>query len=417
MNLTIDRRDFLVSSTSSVAALIFTGKTLKAQHVEKAENKVYEISEIITERKRIPKPNISAFYKVNTQERFYIVRYKDGSFHAAYDESSNQKNPIFSNALNLNGQLIAHVDASNIGLPGGFEIYSTRGSYSVEYNRGLKHLTPLLYIPSHTSVEPVYVKNIKDGIKQVPEELLKIFKRNNIQIMITEDIDDSYYYYYPSWKTQDSLKKIDPKKPWLERIKNGDVVKWIDNRKYLNVGAIYTDKTAIIPQKYVKYGTNEIIDRKDLKDPKDLFRTIFHELGHALDDIYDFSDTDGFKKAHIIDKKKLSEEEEKKVGYFYNSRSETFAELFAVLLHKTSKEKAAAMIIAFPSVAEHMRTNILPRFNIKLSKDSIQELKKSISGKLIELKDIAGTLIIPDLTQELMPSSHIERQNYIRILG
>ncbi len=366
------------------------------------------ISEIVVDRDRFQEEHIGkydAFYKVDTGNKgwFYIARKQeartDTIFVPAFDGNEKKKGMLFLPPPE-NSTLVSTVDAKEIGLSGAFEIYDKNGWYYVNYK-----FSPLILTPNHTKVTSTFLLNIERELQKFPSKLTNELTKNGIRIMIAGNVQDAYYHYYPSWKQYDNSLIVDPKKPAYEMTKNG----FRDNRKYANTGGMFIDRKVVIPQRYTVYGTNEIYDYATSNYWTK--RVLYHELGHAIDYVYEaaFSDTDGFRAAHSADIKPFTEGDINDLAYFYRSRSETFAHLTASLLGGLSRDESAKMLSKFPRCAEHIRQNVLPRFDVELTKEKIRKniypgyLKADKQTKLSNafLHEV-NVIIPPDFPQEFV---------------
>ena len=274
----------------------------------------YKITEVITDPERIGS-KYDAYYKVETNKEgyFYIARQKNGRtdtlFGASFDLNEKNKGLVFPDPIDNSG-LVALVDAKEAGLNGVFEIYDNNAGYIVQYN-----FSPLISTPGHTTVSSTYLIDMENMLRKLPSSYTAEIAKQGIRVLMAKNVEDAYYYYYPSWKREDDSKVVDPKRPPYEFTENG----YRDYRKYANIGGLYIDRKAIIPQTYIRYGTNdEIIDYA--KSVDDTRYVAYHELGHGFDDLYysRFSDSKEFKKAHSKDISTFSKEDKDRLIYFYN---------------------------------------------------------------------------------------------------
>ena len=210
----------------------------------------------------------------------------------------------------------------------------------------------LVVIPDHTSIDQVYERNICDAMNQFPSGLSSALFENGIRIKLAGNVHDAYYYYYPRWKEDDYSRPVDPNKPIPPMLEKKDGV-WIDNRKHENWGGVYIDKRMVLPQQFIEYGTNNVIDRTNSK--AEIKAAVFHESWHGIDDLYKFSDDEYFIRAYNQDKEKFSEEKEKEMAYFVMSGAEAFAEIATALTGGLPKERAKVLLDAFPLTAEHIK--------------------------------------------------------------
>ncbi len=358
----------------------------------KSTNVNYSITEVITDPEKIDRDKYDAYYKVDTKNKgnFYIVQSSEGRtsalFYCAYKEKEKNDGFVFPEPENPNTP-VAVVSAKSSGLDGIFEIYDKNGAYKVNYK-----FSPILYTPDHSQVNSKYLFNMEKILRSFPERLVAEFNSRGIRVLIAKDIQDSYYAYYPSWKFHDDTHPPDPNLPILEKTENG----WKDNRRYANIGGLYIDSTAIMPQQWIKYGTSdEIIDRSDKFVATKA--TVFHELGHALDYINSspFSDTESYKTAYSKDVKNIAEDKQEAVAYFLMARREAFAELTAALTGGLPKNRAALMLSTFPQAAENIRKRVLPTFGVEISIDDIKKdiypdylSKKTKTASLEETKEL-----------------------------
>lgn len=368
---------------------------------KKFDNKHY-ITEVITDPDKswdYQGARVDTLYKVDTKNKgwFYIARYKysgtDTAFAARFDQEHLKKGLVFPRAIDKDTP-VATVSAREAGLNGTFEVYEIDNWYYVKYK-----FSPLLYIPNHTSVSSTYLVNLENVLRKLPSQFTSELAKQNIQVMTGWDHNDVYYYYHPSWQNEDAFKPHDPTKPAYEITENG----YIDRRKHMHVGGYFLDNQAVMPQHYVDYYTSEFFDYTNNKE--EIMRVLSHELGHALDYAYSstgFSSLEGFQAAHTADTKTFSEEDKKKLVYFYNSRIEAFAELTGALLGGFTKERAAIMLHKFPKCAEFVREDILPRIKVNISIEQIRRdiypnyLKKDEQTKSA-IKRLSRVLTIPDM--------------------
>lgn len=371
------------------------------------------INEIVVDKNRFPedgKQTFDAYYGIDTENegRFYIARYNEGRteniFTAAYDEDEKKKGMLFIDFPNTSNP-VTTVDAKEIGLNGYFEINELSGRYEIKYK-----FSPLLFTPNHTKVSSTFMLNIERELQTFPKKLINELHKNGIRVMIAANIEDAYYHYYPSWKQYDDNLFVDPKRPAVEWTENG----FRDNRKYSNTGGFFVDRKVVIPQKYYTYGTEKVFDYSTSNEYTK--RVLYHELGHAIDYVYNsaFSDDKDFKTAHNADTKPFTKQDIKDLAYFYRSRSETFAHVTAALLGGLSKSEASQMLSKFPMCAEHIRQNVLPRFDIELTKEQIRKdiypnyLRKAGEKQTrlnITSDAISMVIIPPDMPQEIIAAS------------
>ena len=227
----------------------------------------------------------------------------------------------------------------------------------------------ILKVPSHTRVSTNFFTTVDNALKEMPDELIGAFNRNGTEVMIGKNVNDLYYWLYPSWKTQDEATPIDPNKPWIEKI-NGQ---WVDNRKTRNYPGVYIQKRIIMPQKYIKYASTDEIDQGDSSDW--IRAMTFHETGHGLDYLKSslYSNDQGFIDVYEKDKAKIKGEDELYVAYFLRNRREPFAELVGALLGGLLPKSAARILNNFPTAAEYVRKNVLPNYGYNITAEEVQK--------------------------------------------
>lgn len=371
------------------------------------------ISEIIVDKKRVEeeaKCKVDAYYRVDTENNswFYIARKNEGRtdnlFLAVFDQKDKRKGTLFLEPP-PNSTLVTTIDAKEIGLDGAFEIYDKNGWYYVNYK-----FSPLINTPNHTKVSSVFLLNIERELQKFPKKLTNELTKQGVKVMIGGNVEDTYYHYYPSWKQYDDNLLVDPKRPAYEQTEDG----WRDNRKYANTGGVYISGKVIIPQRYSLYASNKTYDyATSLEDTR---YVLYHELGHAIDYMYGeaFSASDAFKNTHSTDIKTFTKQDIKDLAYFYRSRSETFAQVSAALLGGLPKRETESILSKFPMCAEHIRQNVLPRFDINLTKEQIRKdiyprylMKEGARQTKLSLntEPTTGVIIPPDLPQEIITAS------------
>ena len=382
MSIKVDRRSFLVSSIA--AALIPTIPTIGRADTEKTntdEPPVLKITEVITGDK-IPN-EYAAYYKVETKTEgnFYIVRRKESINQIItdvyYKDEDKKEGRLFPKATDSK-KPVAIVDASGADLKGIYNIYDDGDKYKAYFS-----MSPLMNIPSHTEVSSNYLLNIDQALKEIPSGVIDALSSNSREVMIAKNVDDLYYWLYPSWKTQDESIPVDPNKPWVEK-KDGE---WVDNRRMCNTPGMYVQSRILMPQKYIKYGTkSEEIDQGDSKDW--LKSLTFHETGHGVDFLKSslYSDDSGFIRAYDNDKAKIADEDEFYVAYFLKNRKEPFAEITGALMGGLLPKSAARILKNFPEAAEHIRKNVLPKFGYTITPKEIKE--KIYPGYLLPKEQI-----------------------------
>ena len=228
MSIKVDRRAFL--SASLAAALV---PRISIADSNQASPPVLKITEIIT-GSRIPN-DYAAYYKVetNTSGWFRIACRKESKnqkvMYAVFDKKDKQEGRLFPKSNNPN-KPVAIVDASGAGLKGVYEIYDKGDSYDVSFI-----LSPLMSIPKHTEVSSNFLFSIEQSLKQMPQGLINALNNNGTKVVIGKNVSDTYYWLYPSWKTEDENRKTDSSKPWLEKVDG----KWVDNRKHSNIPGRY----------------------------------------------------------------------------------------------------------------------------------------------------------------------------------
>lgn len=362
----------------------------------------YKITETITDQKRI-EAKYAAYYKVNTEGWFYIVQRrdckKDNVFALAFDGKEKAKGLLFPEPKD-SSKPVAVIDGSAINLSGVFEIYDTGDSYSINYQ-----ISPLISLPKHTDVDSDFLLNVDETIKKMPKSLVDSLASRGVEVMLARNVEDSYYYLYPSWKEYDRKNPNDPSKPWLEVREDGCK----DNRNYSNTGALYYQKKVIIPQQHYEYGTRKIIDRITQKEWTKF--TTGHEVGHSLDffnmddyyfgnqspayaskkksNIDRYSGTSDYLTLFEVDKKRMDPAIKKKLAYSWcksdGGEAEGFANQFAALMGTMSKDETALLLSAFPNSTEHLRKNVLPVFGVTMS---VEDVRKNVYPDY--LKDAKG---------------------------
>lgn len=363
MSVKIDRRLFL--ATAGVGLVnVLTPKVVRAALPQAPVN--CHVSEIIT-GSRIPN-EFQAYYKVETGTPgwFYIARYKDTHNQKiskpAYDDEDKKQGRLFPTPTDYS-KPVAVIDASKAGL-GIFNIYDTGSEYRSGYP-----ISPVLKVPSHTEVSTDYLLTVDKVLKEMPDKLISAFSRNGTEVMIGRNVNNLYYWLYPSWKTKDEATPINPNKPWIEKI-NGQ---WVDNRKTRNYPGVYFQKRILMPQKYIKYASIDEIDQGSSRDG--IKSMTFHEAGHGLDFLKPslYSNDQGFIDVYEKDKAKIMGEDELYVAYFLKNRMEPFAELTGALLGGLLPKSAARILNNFPTAAEYVRKNILPKYGYNITVEDVQK--------------------------------------------
>ncbi len=373
------------------------------------EESKYKINEIITDKSRMSE-GCEAYYGVDTKgkARFYVVlcteARTDSMLSIAYEQDQFEKGNIFPRSNDPNTP-VAWVDAKKAGLDGVFLVYEKNNTYEVKYQ-----FSSLIVTPKHSYVNPNYLINLQNELVKLPRSIRSELSKSGKYVLIAKNVEDAYYAYYPSWRAEDKWKGTDPTRPVYEFTKTG----WRDNRKHANTGGLYVENYAIIPQTYTIYGTNTLYDYSNNK--AEIRRVLFHELGHAFDDLYSsrFSDTAEFKATHSADIKKFSSEKKEKFKYFYNSTSELFAELFSSLFEGSPNAKD--LLEDFPKSAEHIRQSVLPRYGVDISVDHIRKniypdyLKSPKDKGKTEIQKVSSLITIPDFPQEYMMAMNNDRR-------
>lgn len=383
---------FLLSETNNVSAQ-YRFKSIAQVKTVSSNTPTFQITEIISDRDSIPEPEVSAYYKAGDKRNFYITHNNDGTFSLAYEDVV--KNPPFPRGQN--NQMVGIVDAVNIGYPGVFEIYSHKtADYYVQYNPNARSSVPLLQI--YNNVDPVFAKNVVAGIKEFPEEILKVLEKYNRRLIISADTK-VFYDYFPSARNQDLFKNQNKTEQiWIDGGR-------VDNRKWSEVGGLYDSnvKAVFLPQKYY-YDERRgiVIDHKDCNEI--MTYTLFHELFHGLDDVYNFSRDKRFIEIYNADKSKFTDVHKRTLGYFYKSEGETFAELGTALLGKMDyRPKALIMFKAFPKTADFIRDDVLPRFDVSMTWDEVYKKcgLREIDVKGARLEDIYASPFLPRLVLDM----------------
>ncbi len=372
MSTTVDRRVFIATAGAGLLNILAPQIARADQHyrqrrVVAQEPVKCEISEIITGN-RISN-EFKAYYKVETGTPgwFYIARYKDTHNQKisapAYDAEDKRQGKLFPTPTD-HSKPVAVVDASKAGL-GIFNIYDTGSEYKSSYP-----ISPILGVPSHTEISTDFFLTVDKALKEMPEGLITAFSRNGTEVMLGRNVSDLYYWLYPSWKTQDEASPVNPKKPWIEKV-NGE---WVDNRKIRDIPGMYIQKRILMPQKYIKYGTNN--DEIDQGGSSEWIRSMtYHEAGHGLDYLKSnlYSNDQGFVNAYEKDKAKITGEDELYVAYFLKNRKEPFAELVGALMGGLLPRSAARILNNFPTAAEYVRKNILPKYGYNITQEEIRK--------------------------------------------
>ena len=425
MSLTVNRRFFLASGALALANVVIPSRFSLAKSSEDIPE--YEITEVIKDSKRI-EDKYSAYYKVDIKNDgwFYITQYKDCNqktvFSAAHSFEDKRKGKIFS-APDDYSKPIAVVSAKDAGLSGVFEIYDDgENSYKVKYK-----FSPLLSIPSHTKVDSNYLISVQNGLSKIPEPLVEDLRGRGIRLMIGKNVEDTYYYRYPSWEKYDEENPNDPSKPWLEV--KGDSC--IDHRNYSNVSALYVQKAVIMPQTHYEYGTGKLNDRTEWHKWNQY--TVGHELGHSIDyfnsdDHYNgdsykyankkksnvtrYSGVEKFLELFKLDKERMDPALRNKIAYTWckkdGGEAEGFADLCAVMFGSMSNKNAAITLFAYPQSAEYVRKEILPKFGASITVDDV---RKNIYADYLTGKPLPDGFVKAEKSSDMQFASHFPRKN------
>lgn len=366
---TVDRRTFL-GSTAALLGSQFLPNIAKGSTVQPATQGPprLQVSNVIT--RNIP-AEYQAYLEVqtNTDGRFTIGLLKDRVpgrriSRAIYDERDRTQGRLFTSPAD-NSQPAAIIDPRNAGIEGVFEVHDTGNGYDSWYP-----VSPVLWIPEHAGFATNYLFSINNSLKSIPEGVTNAFHRNETWTLIGRNIEQTYYWLNPSWRTSDENTPIDPNKPWIEKVDG----RWVDNRRWANVPGLYLPdrKTIVIPQTYITYGTrNGIEDRNGQNEwNKD---TVFHEGGHGLDYLSSHSNSRGFIDAYERDKRNIPEDQEHMVSYYLQNRAEPFAEISAALMGGLSGRRSARILSFFYNSAEHIRTQVLPHYGYRISQEQVRQ--------------------------------------------
>lgn len=373
MGNTVDRRIFLGSAAVLIGSqflpsLVQASKADRTKDSAPQEPLRLQISNVIT--RGIP-PEYQAYLEVATNNtgKFTIGLYKDRQnqkiSRAIYDERDRTQGRLFP-ASTDQSQPVAIVDASGAGIEGVFTIYDSDNGYELFYP-----LSPTLWIPEHANgIATNYIFSINNSLKHLPEGVTNAFYENETWTLIGKNIEDTYYWLYPAWRSYDQNIPIDPNKPWIEKVDG----RWVDNRRYANVPGLYLSdrKLIVIPQTYITYGTSNGIQDRNGSDEWNR-ATVFHESGHGVDDLNSYSNAEGFISAYERDKRSIPENEESLVSYYLQNRSEPFAEISGALMGGLSGRRAARILSYFYNAAEHIRTNVLPRYGYRITPQHIRQ--------------------------------------------
>lgn len=394
-----------------LAGLFLLPHSLKADQIS-ASNNSFEISEVITNPEKIDPKKYSAYFKVETRNKgyFYIVQKKDcrveDIFAVSHDENERKQGLVFPKSSD-SSKPVAVIDALPAGMSGKFNVFEKVDGYSIQYN----YFSGLIDVPSHTTVSSKYLIMIDNAIKRLPQSLRQDLYNRGVRVMLGRNVEDTYYHYYPSWKTKDQSTLKDEAKPWLE-VKGNSCT---DHRKMVNISALYNQKRVIIPQEHVDYISNKIMDRINYAESW-TFDVIGHELGHAIDffnsdDYYNndsatyltlkktyssngrvfykqgvYSHDGEFLTAFKIDKERMESHVKDQLAYLWckpeGGQQEGFADITACLIGGSNPEKTALTLRAFPLSAEYIRKKVLPDFKVNLS---IEDIKKQFHDYLNEV--------------------------------
>lgn len=388
-----------------LASLFLLPYSLRANAGETlASSNNFEITEVITDPERIDRSKNDAYFKVETRNKgnFYIVQKKDGRvedvFVVSNVDDERKQGLVFPKSTD-SSKPAAVIDASPAGMSGTFNVFEKPDGYSLTYD----YFSGLIDVPSHTTVSSKYLIMIDKGIKKLPQSLRQDLYNRGVRLMLGRNIEDTYYHYYPSWKTQDQSTSKDESKPWLE-VKGNSCT---DHRKMVNISAMYNQKRVMMPQEHLDYNTNKIMDRINYVDSW-TFDTVGHELGHAIDffntdDYYNndsvtysklkktypsngqlfykqgaYSHEANFLGAFQIDKDRMESDIKSQVAYLWckpeGGQQEGFADITACLIGGSNPEKTALTLKAFPLSAEHIRKKVLPDFGVNLTVNDIRTI-------------------------------------------
>ncbi|OGI07045.1 MAG: hypothetical protein A3I68_08660 [Candidatus Melainabacteria bacterium RIFCSPLOWO2_02_FULL_35_15] len=368
----IDRRIFLGSTAAIIGNQFLSGiaRANRAQPV--VQTPTLQISNVIT--RGIP-AEYQAYLDVqtNTDGRFTLGLLKERIpgrkiSRAIYDERDRTEGRLFAKPADQ-AQPSAIIDGRNAGIEGVFNIHDTGSGYESWYP-----VSPVLWLPEYAEFATNYLFSIDNSLKRIPAGITSAFHRNESWTLIGKDIEQTYYWLNPSWRTHDQNTPIDPNKPWIEKIDG----RWVDNRRYANLPGLYLPdrKLIVIPQTHITYGTaNGIKDRNGQDEwNRD---TIFHEGGHGLDYLTSYSNcysnAHGFINAYEKDKSRIADSEEHMVSYYLQNRAEPFAEITGALMGGLSGRRAARILSFFYNVAEHVRTQVLPHYGYRITPEQIRE--------------------------------------------
>ena len=372
MSITVDRRAFLGSTATLIGSQFISGLSQAStatgnNRAQNLEPPILQISNVI---KRDLPSEYQAYLEVqtNTEGKFTIGLYKDTHTQkisrAIYNERDKTQGKLFPTPSDQS-KPVAIVDARGADLEGTFKIYDSGNNYSSSYPT-----SPTLWLPNHTEVATNYLFSMNNSLNRLPEGIVDAFRRNETWTMLGKNVEDTYYWLFPSWRTHDQNTPIDPNKPWIEKI-NG---RWVDNRRYANLPGLFLPsmKRIVIPQTYITYGTRDGIEDRNGRDEWNR-DTVFHEAGHGTDYLNSYSDADGFVSAYERDKRNIPESEEHLVSYFLQNRSEPFAEITGALMGGLSGRRSARILSYFYNAAEHIRTQVLPAYSYRITPEYIRQ--------------------------------------------
>jgi len=356
MNTIGSRRNFL-------AQVAFIGLSLP--NVLRADGNssipTYGISNVVKSSE-----NDYRYYKVDVPSStpFHIVTKEKCTLNSPFlpsNEYETMGKPFPINADS--SKPVALIEGKELGLKGHIEVYDLPTGYRLKYK-----FSPLIEIPSHTSVSSDYLIDTQKILDELPESLHESLVKAGAKIILAKDPEDAYYHYAPSQKEADKNKKPIQNGKWVG-YKDGQ---WFDNRKFSHAPSRNNDLTIYSPEKYEDPLENLIVDRKKYKNA---FKyTLLHELGHVIGNVKNHADKADFNLAFESDKRRLKVLKNNDVAYAYVSKYEAFAEIVCCFLGGYPNERKRDTLCSLYECSEFVRTKVLPDLGLKFSENDVEKI-------------------------------------------
>lgn len=185
------------------------------------------------------------------------------------------------------------------------------------------------------AVSAPLVKAVRYAVAKLPENVIRLFRRQGSKIYITTTLLD--------------------KEPHLKNREG----RGYDGYTYKSCPGMFRNRAIYLCERTLDEQDESL---KEAFHTSDVINVFYHECGHAIDSyLGDLSGSEEFKHAYLLDSARIDHDHKADFAYYTQKaeagQQECCAELIGILLGKTN-EKTAKMKAAFPLTVEYLKTKI-----------------------------------------------------------